>query len=192
MKLPSLIVIAALTSMPMVLSADQPADPRPWVVTSEYGDFFFKMVPSKWKEEGDKFVVDRESCGVAYEISEDGDFKEVWRAEGWYTFEGYLSYDGRYFVRLGPWARDQEKHTDLAIAFYDRGKLIKEYQVKDLIRESDALEYSVSHYMWRPAIQSKPNGFYGGTFHLVMIDKTAYSFDYESGEIITQKKTRRR
>jgi hypothetical protein len=76
----------------------------------------------------------------------------------------------------------------LAIAFYDRGKLLKEYQVKELIRNPDLLDYSVSHYMWRPAIQSKPNGFYGGTFHLVMIDKTIYSFDYKTGEIIIREK----
>ena len=137
--------------MPMKGLADSPATPRPWVATSEGGDFFFKMVPPKWKEEGDSYVVEREPFGVTYEISEDGEFKEVWRTEGWYTFEGYLSEDGRYFVRFGPWASDQENHTDLAIAFYDRAKLLKEYQVKELIRKPDLLEDSVSHYMWRPA-----------------------------------------
>ena len=188
MKLPTIIVLAALATMPMKSLADSPAAPRPWVATSERGDFFFKMVPPKWKEEGDRFVVEREPFGVTYKISEDGEFEEVWRTEGWYTFEGYLSEDGRYFVRFGPWASDQENHADLAIAFYDRGKLLKEYQVKELIRKPDLLEDSVSHYMWRPAIQTKPNGFYGGTFHLVMIDKTIYSFDYETGEIIIREK----
>ena len=171
--------------------ADSPAAPRPWVATSERGDFFFKMVPPKWKEEGDSYAVEREPFGITYEISEDGEFNEVWRTEGWYTFEGYLSEDGRYFVRFGPWASDQENHTDLAIAFYDRGKLLKEYQVKELIKKSDLLEDSVSHYVWRPVIQSKPNGFYGGTFHLVMIDKTTYSFDYETGEIIIREKDKK-
>lgn len=188
MRLPTIVALAALTTMPMKGLADSPAAPRPWVGTSERGDFFFKMVPPKWKKDGDRYVVEREPFGVTYKISEDGEFKEVWRTEGWYSFEGYLSEDGRYFVRFGPWASDQENHTDLAIAFYDRGKLLKEYQVKDLIRKPDFLEDSVSHYMWRPETQSEPNGFYGGTFHLVMIDKTSYSFDYETGEIIIREK----
>lgn len=187
MKLPSIIALATLATMPIATLADSPAAPRPWVATSEHGDFFFKMVPPKWKEEGDKYVVEREPFGVTYKISDDGKFEEVWRTEGWYTFEGYLCEDGRYFVRFGPWASDQENHTDLAIGFYDRGKLLKEYQVKELIRKPDLLEDSVSHYMWRPATQTKPNGFYGGTFHLVMIDKTTYSFDYETGEIINRE-----
>jgi len=191
MKLPTFIALAAMATMPMNAMADSPAAPRPWVATSKHGDFVFKMVPPKWKEEGNKYVVEREPFGVTYEISEDGEFKEVWRTEGWYTFEGYLSEDGRYFVRFGPWASDQKNHTDLAIAFYDRGKLIKQYQVKELIRKPDLLEDSVSHYMWRPAIQTKPNGFYGGTFHLVMIDKTTYSFDYETGEIIIREKDKK-
>lgn len=91
-------------------------------------------------------------------------------------------------MRFGPWAEDQEKHTDLAIAFYKRGKLIKKYEVRELIQNPDQLEDSTSHYTWRPATQTEPNGFYGQTFHLVLIDMTAYSFDYETGEIITQKR----
>ena len=191
MKLLTIVALAALATMPMNALADSPAAPQPWVATSERGDFLFKMVPPKWKEEGDGYVVAREPFGVTYKISEDGEFKEIWRAEGWYTFEGYLSEDGRYFVRFGPWASDQENHTDLAIAFYDRGKLLKEYQVKDLIRKPDLLEDSTSHYMWRPAIQTKPNGFYGGRFYLVMIDKTTYSFDFETGEIIIREKDKK-
>ena len=136
-------------------------------------------------------MVERESFGVTYKITEGGEFKEVWRAEGWYTFEEYLSEDGRYFVRFGPWASDQENHTDLAVAFYDRGKLIKEYQVKELIRKHELLENSVSHYMWRPVIQTEPNGFYDVSFHLTMIDKTTYRFDYKTGEIITRGKDKK-
>ena len=187
MKILSIISLVALATLLIDTMADSPAAPRPWVATSEWGDFFFKMVPPKWKNEGDLYVMEREPYGVTYEISEDGEFNEVWRTEGWYTFEGYLSENGRYFVRFGPWASDQENHTDLAIAFYDCGRLLKKYQVKELIRKPELLEDSVSHYMWRPAIQTKPNGFYAGTFHLVMIDKTTYSFDYETGEIIIRK-----
>ena len=188
MRLILFIVFSMIAALQMHTQADISGAQRPWVTTSEYGDFFFKMVPSKWKKEGEKYVIDQEPFGVAYKISDDGEFKKVWQTKGWYTFEGYLSDDGLYFVRFGPWASDQKNHTDLAIAFYDRGKLLKEYKVKELIKNPDSLENSVSHYMWRPVKQSKPNGFYGETFHLVMIDKTTYSFDFKTGEIINQEK----
>lgn len=144
------------------------------------------MVPEKYHFEGDKIIVDRPAFGIASEINQDGEFVELWRTEGWYTFEGFLSNDGRYFVRMGLWASDQEHHTDLAVAFYDRGKLIKQYQVKDLIRRESMLEYSVSHYRWRPSKQSEPTGFSSnGVFHLVMIDKTTYDFEVGNGEILS-------
>lgn len=147
------------------------------------------MVPEKYHYEGNKRIVDRPAFGIASEITLDGDLKELWRTDGWYAFQGFLSNDGRYFVRMGPWASDQENHTDLAVAFYDRGKLLKQYQVKDLIRRESMLEYSVSHYRWRPSQQSKPTGFTQVSgeeaFHLVMIDKTIYVFELSTGKIIS-------
>jgi len=206
MNFPISIILAVFMALTIRGLADSPASPRPWVTVSKRGDFFFKMVPLKWKKRSDakdvlekdpfgnvreivdgEYVVEREPFGIVYKITEDGEFKEVWRTEGWYAFEGYLSEDGQYFVRFGPWASDQENHTDLAIAFYDRGKLLKKYQVKELIRKPDLLEDSVSHYMWRPATQTEPNGFYGGAFHLTMIDKTTYRFDFKTGAIISRE-----
>jgi len=192
MKFQTIIAFFIFTAIPMVALARFGSEtPRPWVTMSNHGDFFFKMVPPKWKEEHDRRVIEREAFGVTYKITEDGEFKEVWRTEGWYTFEGYLSENGRYFVRFGPRAGHKENHTDLAIAFYDRGKLLKEYQVNELIRKPDLLEGTAGHYIWRSVIQTELNGFYDGTFHLVMIDKSYYCFDCETGEIITRKEDQR-
>ncbi len=188
MKNLAIIVFAAWGIIPNAVRADSPATPRPWVATSERGEYLFKMVPAKWRKDDEKYVIGREAFGVAYKVTEDGELDEIWRTEGWYTFEGYLSEDGQYFVRFGPWASDQKKHTDLAIAFYDRGKLLMKYRVRDLIKRPELLTYSTSHYDWKAANQTKPNGFKGGTFHLAMIDKMTYSFDYETGEIIISRK----
>lgn len=62
--------------------------------------------------------------------------------------------------------------------------MLKEYAVKDLIRHPEHLENSTSHYDWQPKTQSMPNGFVDESFHLVMIDKTAYTFDYRTGQIL--------
>ena len=170
--------------------ADSPMAPVPWIKLSESGNIFFKMIPEKAHWEGDldnrKIIIDREAFGVAYAIDEDGEFKELWRVKGWYAFDLALSRDGRYLVRGGLWASDQENHTDVAIAFYDRGQLLKEYRVKDLIKKPELLEDSVSHYNWRPAVQSTPEGFLDQeekTYYLVMVDKTSYNFDITTGQI---------
>jgi len=182
-----IISLLMLSGLQGVAIADSEAAPFPWMTTSKNEQILFKMVPQKWHWEADdkKMVVDQEAFGVAYSIDKNGDFQELWRVEGWYAFGGEISDDGRYFVRYGPWASDCKEFTDLAIAFYDNGDLLKEYQVRDLIKNANSLEYSVSHYQWKARDQSQPNGFnYRPYFHLVMIDKTAYRFNYETGDIV--------
>lgn len=172
--------------------ADSPAEPYAWMLVAQSREYCFRMIPEKHHFKDEKKIVDRTAFGVASELDENGELKEMWRVEGWYAFSGHLSNDGRYFVRMGPWASDQEGHTDLAVAFYDRGNLLKAYRVKDLIKDDSKLEYSVSHYRWQPEKQSKPTGLVDPwkdkLFHLVMIDKTAYDFDLASGEIATTGK----
>jgi hypothetical protein len=182
-----LTILLSLFGLQGVVIADSEIAPYPWVTTSKNEQVLFKMVPQKWHwaENDKKMVVDQEAFGVAYSIDENGDFQELWRTEGWYSFGGLISDDGRYFVRAGPWASDQEKFTDLAIAFYDQGKLLKEYQVHELIKDTNCLEHSISHYQWTAFVQSKPNGFDSHPYYqLVMIDKTSYRFNYETGEIV--------
>jgi hypothetical protein len=181
-----LLLLGTLTLGMSWARADSPAAPFPWVISSKDGEIVFKMVPAKWRvDEHGKVIVERDSFGAAYGLDADGNFVERWRTEGWYTFQAFLSEDGQYLVRMGPWASDRKDFTDLAIAFYDRGKLVKEYQVRDLVKDTSKLEMSVSHYMWSPEKQSEPNGIRGGLFHLVCIDKTAYDFNISTGEIIS-------
>lgn len=182
-----LLSLHILAMFPSASFADSPAPPVPLFTTSERGDFVFKMVPGKYRFEGEKVITVREPYGVAYSMDQDGNLAEMWKTEGWYAFKVYLSDDGRYLVRMGLWAGDQEGHSDLAVAFYDKGKLLREYRVRDLLKERDVLEYSVSHYMWGAAIQSEPVGFKGLTFKLTMIDKTAYSFAFDTGQVILSK-----
>lgn len=169
---------------PLRILADTVRSPYPWALASSDGRIVFKMVPAKWHiDEKNNMVIDRDSHGVAYRLDEAGNFVEQWRTEGWYAFRAFLSEDGRYLVRLGPWASDQEKHSDLAVAFYEEGKLLRQYEVRDLVKDPGKLEYSVSHYMWTPETQSRPPGLEGQIFRLVTIDKIEYLFDIATGEI---------
>ena len=65
----------------------------------------------------------------------------LWTVQ-WCAQAVHLSRDGRYLARMGPWASSA---SDLAIAFYDRGRLLKEYAVKDLVADTESLPRSVSH-----------------------------------------------
>jgi hypothetical protein len=108
----------------------------------------------------------------------------------WFAQEVMLSNTGDELVRFGPWASDMDKHTDLAVAFYFKGKLLKQYQVRDLIKDPERLVCSVSHYTWSASKSTQPTGFSqdGRVFHLVLCDRTAYDFDTRSG-VITKTST---
>lgn len=166
---------------------DSPASPIPWELTSKNGRYTFEMKPPEFRQEGDEFIVTREAYGVAYQMK-GKKRTEIWRVEGIYTFQGFLSEDGRYFVAMGPWASDDEGLTDVAFAIYDRGQLVKEYLVKDLVRDSASVDRSVSRYEWIPQTQGKEMGIFGKTFHIVTNEKTDYTIDLKTGRILAETK----
>src|SRR2546423_15301375 len=132
-----LIAIVGVAMVREISQADSPAPPRAYVTASRLGRYFFKMIPEKWHREGDKYFVDRAAFGVAYEVDPEGEFKEIWRTSGWYCFEAFLSEDGKYLVRMGPWNGGREPAKgDLAVAFYENGKLLKEYSTADLVDDT--------------------------------------------------------
>lgn len=168
--------------------ADQPNTPTPWIAVSEYRTCIFKMIPADWPYDGKQKPAKRPAVGIAYVLDDNGELKELWRMEGSYHYEGYISNDGRYLVGLGPRSGDdQEQYSDQAIAFYEQGRLLKDYRVNQLIKDEKKLEHSVSHYDWTPEKQTQPTGFHPfreqSSFHLVMVDKTAYNFETATGKI---------
>lgn len=152
--------------------------PTPWILPADKGHVFFALYPPSQhdgKSDG--------GHGVCYRLAPNGALTELWRVSGWYMSYGYLSDSGEYLVRFGPWAKDQKSHSDLAIAFCKNGKLTKKYRVNELIKNPDALEYSISHYDWLASRQTEPNGIQGNEFELTLIDKSVYYFDLNNGEI---------
>ncbi len=176
------LMMTAQSSHPLWADSEMP--PFGWVKTSSNRRFLFRMAPGEWRHSEGKQEMVRDHHCVAYAVDADGQLKELWRSKGWYTFQGWLADDGRHFVRMGPWAGDQEHHTDLAVAFYKDGRLLREYQVRELLKDASLAENSVSHYTWQPEIQTKPPSLDADSFHLVMIDKTAYTFDVTTGKVL--------
>lgn len=173
--------------------ADSPADPRPQVTPSNSGSCFFSILPPHYKDVGGPMLkVTRQPFGAAYELRDDGTLTKLWSVKGWYAFRVFLSDDGRYLVRMGDWPMgDKPSKDDLAVAFYDRGKLLKQYSTADLVKDHTKVRASVSHYRWlyipKPEetdeILSYDN--YEQKFHLKTIDGIRYIFDARTGNIQT-------
>jgi len=139
---------------------------------------------------------DRQSpWGVAYKLQGDGSLKELYRTAGWYSFEVFVSRDGRNLVQMGPWNSGQVPSSkDLAVAFHKDGKLVKSYSTTDLLKDPGKVSTSVSHYMWRADQDDSilneqrkrvvPTLDYENHFTLQTIDGWKYVFDAGTGEIL--------
>ncbi len=178
--------------------ADTEARSFSFVITSNFGHSFFKMVPPKGKWQENKYVTTKDAYGVAYSIDEDGNFKELWKISGWYSHELYISIDGQYLVRMGPWNSGHEpNNNDLALAFYKNGNLLKEYSVVDLVKDKSKIQPTVSHYFWLARMdyrnltdkerkkweENRLRLDGDNIFHLKTIDGIIYQFDATTGEI---------
>lgn len=158
------------------LQADNPRSNEAYETKSANEDFSISMIPEGYGGE--------EGRGTAYRLKE-GIKTTLWSV-GWFAQKVELSNSGDDLVRYGPWASDLTGWTDLAIAFYRKGKLVKQYQVKDLLKDASRLDETASHYYWQPQTTTRPVGFSadGKTYHLVMVDRTTYDFDVSTGMIL--------
>ncbi|MCX5704046.1 MAG: hypothetical protein NT066_06125 [Candidatus Omnitrophica bacterium] len=134
------------------------------------------------------------STGKRYPVSglyhNDGSISPIWKID-WYAFEVYVSTDGRHIARIGDWPNLKDKGEpnleDLALAFYGDGKLIKQYLISDLVRNSDRLPRSLSHFYWKKNIVFDDAH---DRLNIVTFDEQKYIFDVKSGEIIRETKKR--
>lgn len=154
------------------------------------------MIPADYDKD---YKIAKEAHGIAYKLDDGGKMKELYRTDGWYSFQVYISRDGQYLARMGPWSVGHEpEEKDLAVAFYKGGKLLKEYSTKDLIKDPSKLLISVSHYMWlaHENLTAEEKGpepsmnDYFEKFELHTIDGWTYVFDITNGEIKEEKRTK--
>lgn len=162
----------------------------PFVLDSSDHTFVVRMFPEKRRLAKGRWIVDAPPVAVAYRSNGRKALTEIWRSTGW-EGECFLASDGQEIVTLGLWrsARDRAGLSDIAISFRHRGKLVKAYAVKDLLKNPSRIEdESGEYYNWRAHLQLAPNGFTAGDrFHLVLIDGSTYDFDYRTGEIVKTK-----
>jgi hypothetical protein len=190
-----LILLLLVIALANGLKADMPMGEFPYVATSPSGMCYFEMIPPRVSN-----GVRKEASGVAYRLSRDGSSKELWQTDGWYSLKVFLSEDGSYLVRMGPWNLGQEpSKNDLAVAFYKDGNLLKQYSTTDLVKDKTKVVRSASHYAWLASDiqrekqifsgkkihdeESEPSLFLDNTLHLKTCDDIVYIFDVKTGDI---------
>lgn len=106
----------------------------------------------------------------------------LWTVE-WYSFKVFLSPDGKYLVRQGPWASTENNE---AASFFADGVLLKSYQVKDIVNSVKDLPHSVSHFHW--ARDWKMNSA-NNTFEIETLENQRIVFDLTNGQILSGSPT---
>ena len=126
--------------------------------------------------------------GFAASVKDSVVIDTLWKVN-WYARTVFLLDDGNHLVRFGPWARDKRGLTDLAVAFYNKGKLTKEYKVRDLVKDFKSVRRSVSHYQWESTDSLVTSGFSKDfkTYTLLTTDNLVYTFNTSSGKIVKMK-----
>lgn len=118
-------------------------------------------------------VVRRRAGGVS---------QPLWSMDGWFRV-AYVSNDGEYLVtgydgvNLLPL---NYKRNQVMISFYDRGKLIRQVRLNEMISDFSKLEKVASHYRWGECLGLNSED------HLTveLVDKTWLMFDIKTGQII--------
>lgn len=165
-----------------VLPFDSEAAPASHVAASPGGQAYvrYDMDPAA--------PFDATRCKVsAWRVGQAGEDELLWRAEGWHDFRSWVSDDGRHLVRLGPWPRGAGPEADdLAVAFVDRGRLVRQWSTRDLVRDDSRVPRSVSHYRFlHPELEPGFTRFKAGTaFQLTTVDGLRYTFDVASGRVL--------
>ena len=158
-----------------VCFADLVAPPRPYVVSSVDGSHYFKMIPDK------KDVWNRAKAkGTLYEVRSGKD-KVIYSVSGWYSYQVFISNDGKYLIRMGDWPSGTPKTEDLAVAFYADGRQKKSYSTLDLLKEPDKAPRSISHYRWLD--KADESYMLSEMFSVVTIEKVEITFDITTGKI---------
>lgn len=172
-------------------SGDEEALPRDYSQVTENGQYVFVMLPTKqgWFDfvDEDKKLRDKYPQSGLYR--NDGSTTPLWAVD-WHAGEVYPSSDGKHLVEMGPWARVwDEKDLEpggpalkqLAVAFHENGKLLKEYTIGEVVDDAKKLPKTVSHFGWKKDVELD-EGL--GRFTVTTLEGKRFVFDITSGEIV--------
>lgn len=173
-------LVAYLASWTIV-HADEP--PIPHDYTQEVGGtYIFVMLstldPSAYAgNTRDENI--RSHYNVSGLYSKSDSLTPIWTVD-WYAFRVNISSDGKYLVRWGDWPIIHD-YDALALEFYENGRVIKSYAVKDLVMSPSLLPETVSHYEWEETSSFDAEQ---EVLWLKTLNKEEYTFNLTTGEVI--------
>ena len=133
--------------------ADTPAPMVDFIETTANGQYDFVMLPELNRSPeaftygGVKKKPELRDQYPASGLYLHGSKVPLWTVN-WNAFVVVLSDDGHHVAQLGPWPIT-DHYDELAIAFYEDGRLLKSWSVRDLVgNKGICLPQSVSHYRW--------------------------------------------
>jgi len=123
-----------------------------------------------------------------------------------YALDGYvpdenvhLTADGRHVIRVeGDWWRTkaypvgqrlapevERRQLDApAVSFFEDGKPLTSYPLKDLVTDAAAISHSPEHILWHGGATLREDR---GLFTLDMQDTHRVAFDYRTGEVVSKE-----
>jgi len=124
----------------------------------------------------------------------DGSVEPLWSVD-WYAMDVKLSSDGVHLVRQGPWAflpavrlHDFETALDQeAVSFFADGRLLRTYQIRELVDDQDHLTRSVSHLHWKKDGNLNDERL---EYTLTTLDDNQFVFDVRTGAIVSESRAR--
>jgi len=157
-----LLAIGALLLVPNVALADSTVTPVPgwsgsYKIISPNGQYILVMLDGAYEPPGENVSPETDEKNkllLKYPYSglykNDGSTDPLWVMSYVTWRQGItLSSDGRHLVVWGGWPFTSGSYQELALAFYEDGRLRKSYTVAELVANPTLLPHTVSHYTWR-------------------------------------------
>jgi hypothetical protein len=168
--------------------ADDEASNVPIVKTDQWGRCYAKSVPNE--------LYGTKGTTRVYSVQAGEDL--LLHPFDWFSKEIYLQCNvgrpneqvGTSVVRFGPWAPGYRAAAGhLAIAFYFRGQLVKQYSTLDIAGSPDNVAFSKSHYRVIRRVdgyRQRDSNF--ATFEVLTNDGRILAFDPTTGAILSTRK----
>ena len=175
---------------PGFVYADSERGPSPYAQPTANGKYLFVMLVPGQSDSGDIPLWDP-ARGTVKDIParfpasglylNDGSTAPLWTVD-WYAPSVTVLSDGIHLIRRGPWAK---RISEEALTLFANGKLLRSYNINDLVDTSIILPHTVSHFAWEDdRVLDESNH----SLVLTTLSKETYKFDYTTGKLVTARR----
>jgi hypothetical protein len=177
-------LLTLLLTLPATVSADHPAPPYDYTVTTKDGKYIFVMLAS-YKDchcpnagEVNKHEDIRRTYSQSRLYRNDGSTTPLWTVD-WFAYAVAVSSDGQHLMR---WGYRGGKYGGFALEFYQAGRPIADYRKDQLMLFPPLFPYSELNIDW---IAESSFDDQQGRFTLKTVEGLQTVFDMATGQVIS-------